>query len=69
MNTARRSRCLHCSQPIAEKLVGKATDADRFITEYGTYDDELVWVAKDGKAICYSHDTAHTTNKEWQAGQ
>jgi hypothetical protein len=40
-----------------------------FIAEYGTYDDELVWIAKDGRAICYSDGAAHITAKEWYSGQ
>jgi hypothetical protein len=50
-------------------LIGKASDATSYINEYGTYDDELVWVAKDGKAICYAHDVAHITAREWYSGQ
>lgn len=69
MTTARRGRCQHCAQPITEKLIGKASDATSYINEYGTYDDELVWVAKDGKAICFSHGAAHITSKEWYSAQ
>jgi hypothetical protein len=69
MSAQRRSRCQHCFQPITEKLISKASDATSYIGEYGTYDDELVWVAKDGKAICYSHGAAHITAREWYSGQ
>jgi hypothetical protein len=28
-----------------------------------------VWVAKDGKAICYADGIAHCTTKDWYACQ
>ncbi len=69
MTTARKSKCIHCSQPLMEKAVVNAKDADRYIGEYGAFDDDLVWIARDGNAICYGSDTAHITAKEFASGQ
>jgi hypothetical protein len=66
---AKRSKCHFCGQPMTEKPVIKATDAERFINEYCTEDEELVWVAKDGNAICYADGIAHCTTKDWYACQ
>lgn len=65
----KRSKCHYCAQPITEKPITKANDAERYIGEYGASDDDLVWIAKDGNAICYAHDVAHCTTKEWYTGQ
>ena len=65
----KRSKCHYCSQPLIEKMVVKAKDADSYIAEYGVFDDDLVWVAKDGMAICYADGVAHCTTKEWYSGQ
>ena len=67
--SARRSRCHHCSRAITERQVVKAVDANRYIAEYGSYDDELVWVDnKSKKAICDDGglSTGHMTQKEWE---
>ena len=48
-------------------IVIQAIDSQRYIAEYGTFDDESVWVAKDGKSICHTHDTAHYTTKQWES--
>jgi hypothetical protein len=63
---ARRSRCNCCGQQITEKQVIKANDAQSYIDNYGASDDELVWIGKDGNAMCYgSHfDTYHYTQRE-----
>jgi hypothetical protein len=52
-----------------EKAVVNAKDADRYIGEYGAFDDDLVWIARDGNAICYGSNTAHITAKEFASGQ
>jgi hypothetical protein len=62
-------KCHNCSQLITNKLITTALDAEKYIAEYGTFDDEIVWVAKDGKANCHTHDTAHYTTKQWYAAQ
>jgi hypothetical protein len=54
---------------MTKKVVTKAIDADQHIAEYCTWDDEKVWVAKDGKAICYADGVGHLTTKEWYEGQ
>ena len=69
MTSARKSKCIHCAQPLVEKPVVNAKDADRYIGEYGSFDDDLVWIARDGNAICYGSNTAHNTAKEWGSGQ
>lgn len=63
----RKSKCHNCAQPITEMIVIQAIDSQRYIAEYGTFDDESVWVAKDGKSICHTHDTAHYTTKQWES--
>jgi hypothetical protein len=65
----KRSKCHYCSQPITEKVITGANDAAQYIGNYGVFDDDLVWIAKDGNAICYAHDVAHCTTKEWYSGQ
>ena len=50
---------------MTKKLVTKAIDAEQHIAEYGTWDDERVWITKDSKAMCHTHGTAHYTSKEW----
>jgi len=67
--TTKRSKCHFCGQPITEKEVIKAQDAQRFIDEYCAEDHDLVWVAKDHNAICYADGIAHCTSKEWYAAQ
>jgi hypothetical protein len=54
---------------MTKKLVAKAIDAEQHIGEYGTGDDERVWITTDGKAICHTHDTEHYTTKEWTSAQ
>lgn len=63
------SKCHNCGQVMTKKVVTKAIDADQHIAEYCTWDDEKVWVAKDGKAICYADGVGHLTTKEWYEGQ
>lgn len=69
MATARRSRCLHCNRSITEKPVIKAVDAQEYINEFCSYDDDLVWVdSKDKRALCdtMNYGTGHITEKEWK---
>lgn len=66
----RRSRCVHCGRSITEKPVIKAVDAQQFIAEYGTYEDDLVWVdGKAKRALCdtQGYGTAHITPQEWKS--
>jgi hypothetical protein len=54
---------------MTNKLVTSATDAEEMIANYGTWDNEKVWITKDGKAMCHTHGVAHCTTKEWYSGQ
>jgi hypothetical protein len=63
------TKCHNCQQVMTKKLVAKAIDAEQHIGEYGTGDDERVWITTDGKAICHTHDTEHYTTKEWTSAQ
>lgn len=54
---------------MTRKQVVKATDANAYINEYGAWDEELVWIAKDNKAICHTEGVAHYTTKEWYSAQ
>lgn len=65
----KRSKCHYCSQPITEKMITKANDAAQYIGNYGAFDDDLVWIAKDGNALCYADGVAHCTTKDWYAAQ
>lgn len=65
----KRSKCHYCAQPITQKTIINADDADKYINEYCAYDDDIAWIAKDGTAICFSNDVAHCTTKDWYAAQ
>ena len=69
MTTTKRSKCHHCAQPITEQIITKAKDAQQYINEYSTDDDDVAWIGRDGNAICYTNDVAHCTSKEWYAAQ
>ena len=67
--TRKATKCHNCGQTMTKKLVTKAIDSDEHVAEYGTFDDERVWVTKDGKAMCHTHGIAHHTTKEWYSAQ
>jgi hypothetical protein len=54
---------------IVEKQVIKAADAKQYINEFGSYDEELVWIDRmENRALCdtMNHGTGHITEKEWK---
>jgi len=69
--TNRRSKCAFCAQSITEKQVIKATDASDYINAYSAEDNELVWIGKDGHAMCYGQHfgSYHYTQAEWDEAQ
>jgi len=63
----RRSLCTGCGGRIVEKQLIKAIDREDHIAAFGREDDELVWVGRDGKTMCYGlwFETEHSSRSEW----
>ena len=63
MQSARRSKCIHCGR----KIVERSADQD-YINEYG--DDGLAWSdVIENRSMCLinRYSTGHITQKEWDS--
>jgi hypothetical protein len=54
---------------MTQKSVSIAKDAEQYGREYYAFDDDIVWITRDGNAICYANDVAHCTTQEWRMAQ
>lgn len=54
----RRTHCTFCGRQLTEKPVGEATDRDLCIAAYQYGDDYLVWIDREGRAMC---DASHNS--------
>lgn len=59
----RRTHCTFCGRQLTEKPVGEASDKDLCIAAYQYGDEYLVWIDREGRAMCDAsyNSTEHIT--------